>query len=339
MKRNVAVVIGLTVSFAACASLLGIRPPKTPFEHRAHALEGIRCTDCHTTVAIATSSSAVRLPTNGSCRDCHRVPHDQRPCRGCHGNPETDHRVTMARNFLRFDHREHVPVLRGSCVRCHSSIEESDEQLMPKMGVCLSCHQHDDQFEVRACEKCHVDLPDERVKPSSHAVHGTDFTRNHGAIASASQDLCETCHLEKDCASCHGISTPALPWRLGVGTDVRTRLHRAGFAARHSTEANLDPGACMSCHRPVTCQTCHEDRGLTVGRSPHPPGWVGVTSNRHGIEARRDPVSCASCHSGAGEMLCVDCHKVGGVGGNPHPPGYTSTKQRRDVPCRLCHQP
>jgi len=44
-------------------------------------------------------------------------------------------------------------------------------------------------------------------------------------------------------------------------------------------------------------------------------------------------MSCAGCHGGAGEQLCVGCHKVGGPGGNPHGAGFASHKdKRRDVP-------
>ena len=73
--------------------------------------------------------------------------------------------------------------------------------------------------------------------------------------------------------------------------------------------------------------------------SPHGPGWVGlgVAENEHGRAARRDPVACASCHGGAGEALCVSCHKVGGPGGNPHPPGYSSQQPMTAMPCRMCH--
>lgn len=47
---------------------------------------------------------------------------------------------------------------------------------------------------------------------------------------------------------------------------------------------------------------------------------------------------CASCHGGAGEMLCVGCHRVGGPGGNPHAPGFSSQMRPAvDRPCVLCH--
>jgi hypothetical protein len=77
------------------------------------------------------------------------------------------------------------------------------------------------------------------------------------------------------------------------------------------------------------------------GESPHGPGWSGMPGqgNEHGPAARRDPVACASCHGGAGEAMCATCHRVGGVGGSPHPAGWSSRRSRQtDLPCVLCHR-
>lgn len=325
----------------ACASVLGIRPqPDAPFPHRAHVIQGVPCSTCHPTASEAKSTSPVVFPSAATCVRCHVTPHDPRECSDCHGQASTRHRVELARTYLRFDHVQHAR--DGTCVRCHDAIREADAELLPRMGTCLSCHAHDDDFEVRDCDRCHVDLHAETVRPSTHVVHGQDFTQQHGAQASASADLCKTCHTERDCASCHGVSVPALPWRLALETE-RAGLHRAGFVARHATEARLDPGACASCHSNESCQSCHVDRGVAAGgaravASPHPADWVRGGSNRHGIEARRDPMACASCHGGAGEALCVGCHRVGGVGGSVHPPGFVSNLDRlRDRPCIACH--
>jgi hypothetical protein len=121
-------------------------------------------------------------------------------------------------------------------------------------------------------------------------------------------------------------------------------MHASGFFARHSIEARVDPAMCTSCHRDQSdCRDCHQKQGLlTISSergSPHPAGWVGTrgSENRHGSEARANPVSCASCHGGAGESLCVGCHRVGGPGGNPHPPGFVAHKPLTDLPCRMCH--
>jgi hypothetical protein len=35
----------------------------------------------------------------------------------------------------------------------------------------------------------------------------------------------------------------------------------------------------------------------------------------------------------------VGCHRVGGIGGSPHPPGWSTRRHRSEMPCRLCHVP
>jgi hypothetical protein len=127
---------------------------------------------------------------------------------------------------------------------------------------------------------------------------------------------------------------------------TRASVHRAGFASRHGEEAKIDPGSCSTCHSEDRCVGCHTENRVAAGpqlgvtASPHPAGWVGTGSNDHGPAARRDPASCASCHGGAGEALCVSCHRVGGIGGSVHPPGWSSTLDRlTDLPCRQCHAP
>ena len=116
-------------------------------------------------------------------------------------------------------------------MRCHAGIQEAGQRLRPAMAVCLSCHQHKDQFRLRDCERCHVDLEAERTPPQSHMVHDVDFVRQHGAQAGSSADLCGTCHTERSCAACHGVSVPALPARLSFDDPTRASVHRAGFAA------------------------------------------------------------------------------------------------------------
>jgi hypothetical protein len=209
------------------------------------------------------------------------------------------------------------------------------------MATCFKCHDKDAERDGRRCDACHRDLAAEGTLPETHLAHDGDWLREHGARASSSGELCESCHTQSMCASCHGQTAPALPADLSFSNPYRASVHRAGFAARHSLEARSDPGACTKCHSPDRCASCHGERGLVGdrGRNPHPPGWVGLAAsdNLHGREARRDPASCASCHGGAGEQLCVSCHAVGGIGGNPHPPGFESRQPMTSMPCRMCH--
>jgi hypothetical protein len=301
---------------------------------------------CHATIADEGRAGDPAFPTDAVCRGCHAAPHDARPCGGCHGEPALRADVALVRKDLRFEHRSHMKGVEGDCVRCHADIARSDVGApVPKMATCFGCHQHADQWTLRDCDGCHVDLAAEQTLPESHLVHDGDWLREHGTRAASARDLCASCHTERQCASCHGVGTvPTLPAKLAFDDARLDSLHRAGFMSRHAQESRANPGLCSTCHSDTSCLSCHVASGVapgtTGGRSPHPRGWIttGLGGGDHGRQARVDPASCASCHGGAGEQLCVSCHKVGGPGGNPHGPGFSSNKRKAtDMPCRMCH--
>jgi hypothetical protein len=332
----------LAVALAACAGVLGLRTSAgpQPFPHRKHVLTGVACTQCHVGIDTAGDATGLHIPDEASCTaSCHTKPHDPRPCFSCHEAPLAREQLVSARQHLRFAHDRHLPRANGNCMRCHVGVAEGDERMRPVMATCFKCHDADQ--DARTCDRCHVDLETSGDMPASHLAHGGDWIREHGVRAASSADLCSTCHSERSCAQCHGVTVPALPATQRFANPFAASVHRAGFTSRHSLEAKSDPGACQTCHQPDRCAACHVAKGIAgEGRaSPHPPGWVGLTSaeNLHGREARRDPAACASCHGGAGEALCVQCHKVGGVGGSIHPPGWTSNVPLGSMPCRLCH--
>jgi hypothetical protein len=337
-KRRLLVLVAITV-LAACAGVLGLRKREpAAFPHRKHLLNGVACTRCHTGIDAAnTNDGVLHLPDESTCVSCHQKPHDERPCFGCHSRPTAREELVEARDHLRFDHAKHLGTAQGNCMRCHVGVAEGDERLRPTMATCFKCH--DGEQQARTCDGCHKNLEAGAELPASHLAHDGDWIRDHGARAASSADLCQTCHSEKSCATCHGVTVPALPATTRFANPFAASVHRAGFASRHSREAKADPGACQTCHQPDRCASCHVAKGIAGSdrASPHPPGWVGAIDNQHGREARRDPAACASCHGGAGEQLCVQCHKVGGVGGNPHPAGWSSNLPLGAMPCRMCH--
>jgi hypothetical protein len=338
MKRSVALVF-----VAGCAGILGLTHPTgpQPFPHRRHVLAGVACTQCHRGMD-RDDGRRLHVPGDASCTaTCHTRPHDRNSCLSCHGGMLAIEELEEARTHLRFEHGRHLPRANGNCMRCHVGIEEGDANLRPPMATCFRCHDHDAQRDARQCDACHVDLEESGELPASHLAHDGDWLREHGTRAAASADVCQSCHGERFCASCHGVTTAALPATQQFVDPFTASVHRAGFASRHALQAKADPGACQTCHQPDRCVTCHVARGVagSNGRDPHPPNWVGITPGEslHGREARRDPAACAGCHGGAGEMLCVQCHKVGGIGGDPHPPGWSSRVPMGAMPCRLCH--
>jgi hypothetical protein len=335
----------LTLVFAACAQVLGIRPAdRKAFPHHAHTNKGVNCMTCHEGITSATDTGPLHIPGVDKCVTCHTKPHDPRNCRQCHGLDYVREEAALAQETLKFQHKKHLPRMKGQCVMCHQGVQRDADHIRPSMGVCLTCHQHqDDFFESRNCDRCHKDLPGEHVKPSSHVIHEGDWLREHGTRAATARDLCSTCHADKFCASCHGRTVPMLPERMAFDDPMRAGVHRAGFRSRHSLEARTQAGLCQTCHTPQTCESCHQENHVDVssgGRSPHPKGWLGLRgeSNEHGRAAWRDPSTCAACHTGAGEQMCIGCHRVGGTGGNPHRAGWTSKlRPTVDQPCRQCH--
>ncbi|MGH7284003.1 MAG: cytochrome c3 family protein, partial [Polyangiaceae bacterium] len=309
-------------------------------------LHGVACTNCHAGIASAKHGSPMHLPTAATCRGCHAKPHDERDCTGCHGEMAARESAELVHEKLRFDHAEHNATTRGNCARCHEGVASANPtvSLIPKMATCFGCHEHQSEWNARTCNGCHVDVATEGSLPQSHVVHDGDFIREHGVRAASNRDLCASCHDDRSCAKCHGVTVAALPWKLAIGDAPQTTgLHLSGFKSRHALEARANPGLCTTCHSEESCASCHATMGVGAGpgsnaTSPHPPGWVTASGGNHGAEARIDPMSCAGCHGGGGEQLCVGCHKVGGPGGNPHGPGFTSRKDKAtELPCRLCH--
>lgn len=338
MKR---LALAITVALAACAGVLGLTASGPQhFPHRKHVLAGVPCTRCHVDIA-ADDNRALHIPAEAACLACHAKPHDTHPCFGCHVAATAFADLADARAHLVFDHKRHVPASHGECVRCHVGISEGDTHLRPPMATCFRCHDHEAARDARRCDACHRGLEDAGTLPLSHLAHDGDWLREHGTRAASSADVCQTCHRDSFCAECHGATVPVLPATAHFADPFRASVHRAGFTARHALEARAEPGACLTCHQPDRCASCHLARGIAGEgrRSPHPPSWVGLSAsdNAHGREARRDPSACAACHDGAGQALCIGCHKVGGIGGNPHPAGWSSRLPLAALPCRLCH--
>ena len=334
---------------AACAQVLGIRPPeKKPFSHHEHtAKAGIGCLKCHAGILQATDTGPAASPDDATtCVSCHTKPHDPRECSGCHGLDYVRDEAQMDLDHLKFSHATHSPRLKDNCAYCHRGVETDSDHVRPTMALCLSCHEHQEDFAAaRTCDRCHKDIRAEEVRPASHVAHDGDWLREHGNRAYSARDLCATCHAEKFCAGCHGLTTPALPEKLAFDDTMRAGVHRAGFVSRHSLEARTQPGLCTTCHNTGEfCESCHaEERSRRrVGGEEPAPGRVGRPSRR--VERPRAcgvgrPVGLRRVpHRRRGE-LCIGCHRVGAMGGSPHRPGWTSKMRPTiDQPCRSCHE-
>ena len=330
--------------FAACRR--DTTPPRFP--HQVH-LAGVECgkpgqpecLSCSTCHALSERESAHRFPNQALCNGCHN---------------ETAHRDEVvlasapARPYgtIAMDHDKHLamPAVQGQCVPCHAGVVDVRKPPIPPMSECFSCHEHEQQWERGECTPCHQQKDLVRTLPQTFLKHDAAFLKHHGGVAAQKQEavLCQSCHTQADCQACHDVSQGlAIEKRRPERVETQ-QVHRGDFMVRHAIEARSEPARCVSCHTVDTCDACHAARGVSANvmnpRNPHPPEWVGSntgSSNFHGAAARRDIVSCAGCHEAGPLTNCIQCHKVGAFGGNPHPQGWKSSRGQDAQMCRYCH--
>jgi hypothetical protein len=279
---------------------------------------------------------------------------DLGPCASCHQGSDEKWKhalhpvvaVQPAGKSIVFSHAQHLgqDELKGQCVKCHAGAVgfQSGPPLFPPMATCLGCHRHQEQFEKGECLGCHRREDLRTLKPTSFLPHDVAWMRRHADLARTGAAQCSTCHAQTSCDSCHDATRRLGPAQLSPEAIEKSFVHRFDFVSRHAIESQSQPGSCFTCHARTECDACHASRGVSAAvrgaQSPHPPGWAsGLISNTHGPAARRDIASCAACHDHGAASNCVRCHKVGAIGGTPHPRGWRSTEPVTSGACVACH--
>ncbi|WP_373049354.1 cytochrome c3 family protein [Vulgatibacter sp.] len=332
------------------------------FDHALH-LEDMACSDCHEASASKVASDRM-IPGHPTCEGCHDVEavRGDESCQMCHPgfDPTAMARpkpVVIPTANLKFDHAVHVSK-EIPCARCHGAVEKvqiADRRNLPKMETCLECH-HRGSEAGGACSVCHPVAANgkiAKVMPSGATLvpelgnpfgvyHSPDYARAHGQDAFTARETCDACHTESECLACHDAAIKVL------------KVHPNDWITLHPVPAKHSALECQSCHNYQDfCVTCHERVGIGQQAAPqlratnlsvHPPGWVGpLGPNHHGVFASRDIRSCTSCHREEG---CIQCHATtgrGGVGSNPHPPGFSSKAcslyEANARVCIKCHAP
>ncbi len=336
---------GLTLFAAACATFVGTRAgvKRHIAPHEIHTKAEVDCLACHETIFDAESLKVRNLPPEAKCLECHKQEKESGNCAFCHvGKPVT---YAPVERHLTFNHLKHLEE-NEDCSVCHKVLPEPGvaANVTPKKADCNQCHVHQAQFDNGECQVCHLDMQRYGLVPITAFTHGGDYLRRHAQDALAGQ-ACATCHMQSFCADCH--ATPGtVPLRMDLLYPERIDrqfIHRNDFESRHSVEARADQSLCLKCHTQNDCQSCHTVRGVSGSNplvNPHPQDYA--LGQRHGRDARMDIVSCASCHDQGAQSICVDCHRVGGVGGNPHPPSWQSRHGREEIErngtCLACHR-
>lgn len=281
--------------------------------------------------------------------ECHAEEKENGKCAMCHTSAKTAEKWPQRVPTQNFNHVAHLERTQEDCTKCHKQLPEpKKEHAGVTMGACLNCHEHKVEFQAGRCDRCHVNLPAERLKPLENFSHQGNFVMEHRFAARSSADSCMVCHTQSQCVACHN-ATPPVRLELQQPMAVqRNLIHRNDFVSRHSLEAQADPAQCYRCHGNSFCVDCHKVQNLSPAgdnpRNPHPTrGFVQRgTADFHGDQARQDVQRCAACHDQGPQTNCINCHRVGGPGGNPHPTGWTMDHSRQDIRlngmCQYCHQ-
>lgn len=320
------------------------------FPHALHT-EQADCADCHEGIAADTGGAAGKLiPGKAKCADCHEVK-DEAQCGKCHRGAREGVSLRRVDRKLSFSHAAHAKRVKG-CDTCHPKAGEGIT--VPGHETCNTSGCHEKTFAALRCRQCHEDMQRYREKTIAQLKHGPGWERAHGTLAKQATEACVQCHDQTYCAECHAAGTaPARASILFPEQIQRGFIHRGSFLARHAVEARSAPHTCRKCHGQRHCRSCHALNGLAEqvsdklpgGRTRtayHSAGWMTPASTDfHGHRARQDIARCASCHDRGGQSNCVGCHRVGGMGGNPHPPGWgwrdKAGQCRNSSMCATCH--
>ncbi len=349
MARGTGIALA-ALGIAACAGMLGTRQAKQPGEevrqsHAAH--KDIPCEMCHEDVPQANTVTDHLRPLEAKCLECHGDKKDQKECGYCHRDPARPGTYPAESHTIIISHQAHLKLVKDDCTTCHVKLSEYARPgpTPPTMKSCTKCHEHKVDFDEGRCGMCHTDLKRFPLKPVAEFSHAGDFVRQHAVIARSTAEACAQCHDQTFCADCHAQTAPMrveLKFSENVTSDF---IHRGDYLTRHGLEARSDAALCQRCHGTSFCSACHNQENVGPGgtspRSPHPAGWAYPGPTSHAVSARRDIVNCASCHDQGPHSNCVGCHKVGGIGGNPHPIQWQQKHKIAEVygtaMCQYCH--
>lgn len=355
------------------------------FSHKTHLADGAPCESCHepaTTSVLATDvlvpkvavDKNKKIPPHDTCDSCHDIEaaaagkevDPPAACDDCHLDYEktkTIAKTSFPSANLVFNHQVHVKDQKLECEFCHfgsagdgmKSVELSTRYQLPKMAVCLGCHNG--AKAPADCKTCHITDPSGRLQVvfATAALrpmqgdplgldHGPRFELTHGTRAKIDGRTCRECHTESYCATCHDSLQKPIS------------IHPNDFITLHPLQARGDSTACDSCHRYQSfCAACHERVGIGFNADPSLRARnLSVHGDRqefveapgpkhHAIVAARDPKQCMACHR---EETCITCHASKSAvpssrATNPHGDGFAgrcrALVQANKRGCLKCH--
>ena len=329
-----------------------VEPPRDQIRvpHAVHAKAQVKCIACHEGVFDETElgTAPEALPAEDTCLQCHREQKEKGNCGYCHTDVAHAAKPVLGAGSVLMNHAKHIERVKEDCAACHKSLPEPFAAAVPPptMSDCLGCHEHEKEYAQVQCLGCHPTLNRVALKPLSDFSHQGNYIARHGADARSSAENCSQCHDQTYCAECHA-RTVATRIEVKFPEEVAAAfIHRNDYLGRHSIDAVANEASCRKCHGEDFCTSCHQAQNLTTlaknPRDPHPVGWtIPGSGDFHGEAARRDIAGCASCHDQGPRSNCVSCHRVGGLGGNPHPASWLAHHDHAEIRangmCTTCH--
>jgi hypothetical protein len=156
------------------------------------------------------------------CRTCH----EERECADCHDGRVRDRRIHP--NDWLSQHGMATRMGPGDCTSCHR-----------QQSFCLSCHQ---RTGVSQSAPTAALARRGRFHPAKSVWTNGPRTRSHHAWqAQRNMDACVSCHVERDCTSCHATAA-----RGGAGS--KASPHPSGFLARCRSVMRKNARPCLVCH-------------------------------------------------------------------------------------------
>ena len=161
-------------------------------------------------------------------RFCARC-HEERYCAGCHDGRVKPRRV-HPNDFISM----HPVQARRNEPRCTSCHQEQ--------SFCLSCHQ---RAGVTLTGPSEVLAGRGRFHPPpSIWTDGPRTASHHAREAERNLNACVSCHIERDCATCHATA------KVG-GRGGELNPHPPGFSSRCGSALRKNARPCLVCHDPA----------------------------------------------------------------------------------------
>jgi len=155
------------------------------------------------------------------CSNCHKEDF----CTDCHDGRVRPRRI-HPNDYLNM-HAVDARMATERCTSCHR-----------EQSFCLDCHL---RAGVGQSSPSSVH-PNSRFHPPaaiwSSAVRGPG---HHANEAQRNLNACVSCHIERDCVTCHGSG--------GIGAGYN--IHPAGFLSSCAMQMRRNPRPCFVCHQPV----------------------------------------------------------------------------------------